>query len=78
MYGTDVLYRLTVPGVAVTQYSTVHNCKVSFVRPQRLRIAKHRHITGNKKIPQDVSSRRSFAALKYLKGESLREGSCFF
>jgi hypothetical protein len=78
MYGTDVPYRRTVPCVAVTKYNTVHYCTVSFVRPQRLRIAKHRHIVRNKKIPQGVSSRRRSAALKYLKGESFREGSGFF
>ena len=60
------------------QYGTVKYYTVSFVRPQRLRIAKHRHITGNKKVPQDVSSRRSSAALKYFKGESFRDGSGLF
>ena len=80
MYGTDVPYRRTVPCVADTQYCTVQYCTVpvSFVRPQRLRIAKLRHIARNKKVAQDVSSRRRSAALKYSKGESFREGFGFF
>ena len=48
------------------------------MRPQRLQIAKLRHITGNKKVAQDVSSRRRSAALEYLKGESFKEGFGFF
>ena len=67
----------------MTQYWYVNTVRYrtvlyGIVRPQRLRIAKLRPIAGNKKVAQDVSSRRHSAALKYLKGETFREGSGFF
>ena len=43
-----------------------------------MQIAEHRHIAGDKNVAQNVCSRRRSTALKYLKGESFREGSCFF
>ena len=60
-YGNDVPYRRTVPycnshtiqyGRTVLYHIVLHT--VSFVRPQRLRFTKYRHIAGNKKVAQDV------------------------